>query len=382
MATGDIVQVLDAVTFAQGASQPVILRKRTKNIALLCSNRVADHFCFLQSIGISDAGIINGTPLGSLALGAATGRDMGLVQWHNDIFSVLSNDQYAQVHLWTVSCDDSGNLPASHIDYLQLANASNLNIKSDILKVHTSVALIGETYSATPTMVQTVIVSEAGGIAASVADSMDLSDRPRAQKLRYSAGNIIVELWKGATEVIVSTYACAGDGALSASPIDSWTVVATPIHRIGFSKVSDSVFAMFIKHGDNSGNLHTFSINVDGTINKAYLDSEQVEATLVEGCQMVEMGSGYFVVAYRYSATILRLKTYFIADDGTIQNGHIGTIDRAFANAGNPSMEFLGGDIWVLVYQSPTTTIHFDTLEITMPGVAGPHHEMIMKIGP
>lgn len=382
MATGDIVKVLDAKTFSQGSSQPAILRKRTKNIALLCQNRVADSICFLQSIGISDVGIINATPLDSLVLGSAMGRDMGLVHWHEDIFAVLANDPVAHVHLWTVSCDDAGNLPISPIDYLQLADASNRTIRSDILKVHTSVALIGETYSISPATVQTVIVSELGGIDAAVADSMDLPEKPKNQRLRYAAGNIIVELWKGTTEAIVSTYACAADGALSASPIDSWTVAATAIDTFGFVKVSNSVFAMFIRHADNSGNIHTFSIQADGKINKAYIDSEVVEATISNFPEMTEMGSGYFIVAYKLSAAFLRVKTYYIADDGTIQNGHIGTIDRAFTDTGSLFMEFLGGNIWALLYNSPGTTCHFDTLEITMPVTERPHHEMIMGIGP
>jgi len=94
------------------------------------------------------------------------------------------------------------------------------------------------------------------------------------------------------------------------------------------------------------------------------------------------MGGGYFILGYRFDATTLRMKTYFIALDGTIQDGHIGTMDRAFSDVSDLFFEHLTGDIWTLIFLSPGTSIHLDTLEIETPTEERPHHEMMMKIGP
>lgn len=382
MALGDIVGLLDSETFAQNQNQPPILRKRSKNIVLLCSTDIATVKCLVRSIAINDSGIIDATPEDSLILGTEAGRDMGLIHWVENIFAVIANDQAGAQHLWTVSCDENGVIPATVTDYMALAGAANFLLRSDLLKPHDGVLLIGQSRSITPKMLETALITDAGLMADTPQDSMDLPLQPRIQRLRHGLGDRIVELYRDGGKIYISTYTCTDGGGLPANVIDTWEVTVPAGEHMALSKVTNTVYAMFIKQTDNSGQIHTFSINVNGTINKSYLDSEQVEATLLTALEMTEMGAGFFILGYRATTLLLRMKTYFISDAGVIQDGHIGTMDRAFGDVSDLFFEHLNGDIWTLIYTSPGTTIHLDTLDIETPIEAGPHHEMIMKIGP
>lgn len=382
MALGDIIALLDSETFAQNQTQPPIIRKRNKNIVLLCSSAPTAVPCYVRSIYINDSGLITATPEDFLSLGALAGRDMALIHWVDDIFAVLSNDSDGAQHLWTVACDASGVIPASFTDYMALAPAANMSIRSNLIKPHDGVLLICPTNSITPAMVQTALITDAGLMGASPADSMDLPLQPRIQRSRHGLGDRIVTLYRDGGKIYISTYSCTDAGDLPANVIDSWEVAVPSGDHMALVKVSNTVYAMFVKHTDNTGQIHTFSINANGTINKSYIDSEQVEAILHTALEMKEMGAGYFICSYRFDATTLRIKTYFIALDGTIQDGHIGTMDRPFATVSDIFFEHLNGDIWTMIFLSPGTTIHLDTIEIETPILAGPHHEMVMKIGP
>jgi len=231
-------------------------------------------------------------------------------------------------------------------------------------------------------MVQTALITDAGFMGDDPAASMDLPLRPRIQRSRHGLGDRIVELYRDGGKIYISTYSCTNTGALPANVIDSWEVAVPSGDHMALCKVSNTVYAMFVKHTDNTGKIHTFSINANGTINKSYIDTEQVELVLHTALEMKEMGGGYFILGYRFDATTLRMKTYFISLGGTIQDGHIGTMDRAFGNVSDLFFEQLNGDIWTLIFLSPGTTIHLDTLEIETPTEERSHHEMMMKIGP
>ncbi|GAH36473.1 unnamed protein product [marine sediment metagenome] len=58
------------------------------------------------------------------------------------------------------------------------------------------------------------------------------------------------------------------------------------------------MFAVFVRENGTGAQIHTFSIKPDGTINKSWEHSVQVEAAAIGALHMMEMGQGYFVLAY------------------------------------------------------------------------------------
>lgn len=382
MPLGDIVQVLSTKNFPVYNNQPATLRKRNKNYVLLCAPLPDLEKAAIRSIYINDSGIINDSHTDFLSFGPTSGRDMGLIHWHGNIFAVISNDQTGAQHLWTVSCDSTGVIPDSTEDYLEVWAASNYNLRTNLLKIHNTILVIGQPKAITPNMVQTVQISGAGHMGDEHADGMDLPEQPRTQRLRHGPGNIIVELFRDDSVTHVVTYTCTGTGLLPAEVDDDWIIPVLTGDHMALCQVSETVYAIFIQQADLTGQIHTFSINPNGTINKSYLDSEKIETELVGYLEMIEMGQGYFLLGYRFSSTILRIKTYYISETGTIQDGHIGTGDISINNALNPSFEHLNGDIWTIIYSSPDTTLNLDTFEIVTPIAGVPHHEMIMGMGP
>lgn len=382
MAIGDFGAVLDSDAFVQAASYPPILRKRTKNVVLLLSSNPGNILPHLRSIAITDAGLINTTPLGSLDLGATAGRDMGLIHWVDDIFVVYANDQTAASRVWSVKCTDAGVLTEPPGNVLIVGQASNITRRTALMKPHDGVLLTGPAYPYPGVHLQTILIPDAGTMPGSITESMDIPVRPRTQRNRQGAGDRIINLSATMTELYIDSFTCTATGVLSATPTDSWGPMTVAIDHTSLCKISDTVFVVFSMDADTSIHLRTFSINADGTINKAWLHEEQVEVAGTAHTHMMEMGQGYFVLAYTMAAPNWRLRTCSIAVDGTIT--FLDSKDLISANRGNPRFEHLTGDIWTLTYEDVAQSVRIDTIEISTPAVGDniTHNELMVGIGP
>ncbi|GAI29750.1 unnamed protein product, partial [marine sediment metagenome] len=147
MALGDIVEVLDSKPFTQQSGQPATLRKRSNNIVVLASNILGSGLAAVRSIYISYLGIIKATPETSRYFDKPSIHDMGLIHWDGDIFALTSQDDSAKQHLWTFSCNEAGTIPEGFVDYLELFGAASIDLRSDLLKIHGSILVTGQSYS-------------------------------------------------------------------------------------------------------------------------------------------------------------------------------------------------------------------------------------------
>jgi len=382
LALGDIVSVIDTQGFALYNAQPLFLCKRNKNIVVLLSQDLTDNPPLVRAISINDSGEINATPTGSLVLDAGAGRDLALIHWYENIFVAMVNDEFAANRLISFSVSDAGFIPGSIIASLDLATAANFAHISDLLQIHDTVIVTGETYPADPNHVESAIVSIAGSFSAGLADILTLPTRPREQRLRQGSGNRIVEAYTSANVINIVSFTCTALGAMPATPDDSWAWFTSDTERISLCKVTDLVYAIFTLDTDDHAWIRTFSIKVDGTINKSLIDSEDVDLAGDGVAYMLELFHGYFIVAHQVSGIPGRIKTYFISDAGVITDGHLSTRDIALTGFAQPSILHLQGDIYAMAFLNTNSEIMIYTLEIETPVDARSHHEMIMKVGP
>jgi len=382
VAIGDFGDVLDSQTFTQIENQPPNLRRRNDNVALLLTQAPAHGYIHIRSLDIDNAGLIDATPLDTFEILTITHRDMGLLHWLDDVFVVYTNNHVAAGLLHTVGCDEDGEIADSQLDYLQVANASNVVRRSELIKPHDGVLLTGPSCHESTNANNTVLITDGGIMPASVADTMALPNAFNLQSLRQGAGDWIVCLAALPAEYRIHTFTCTDAGVLPAAVHDTWGPIASAQDLSSLCRISSTMFAVFVKDDDNSLQIHTFSIQPDGDINKSWEDSEQVEAAGGGSPHMMEMGEGYFVLAYTTADPNWKIKTYFIATDGTIQDGAIDSKDMTSGNRGNERFEQQNGNIWTFTYEESAGVVRIDTILILTPGVEGPHNELVFGIGP
>lgn len=382
MPIGDFGDLLDSQTYTQMENQPPNLRKRTKNVVVLLTQAQANQHIYLRSIAIDDAGLITAIPLGFFEGTHNYNRDMGLLHWLDDVFVVYTNDSSGRGNLWTILCEEDGTFPAQTPDYLRIADFSNVARRSHLYKPHNGILLTAPSTQDNFQPLETVGITDAGVMPDSGTGSLAFANAFRQHRVRQAAGDRIISLASSEATYYIYSHTCTDAGVLLVSPSDTWGPIATAGEYIALCKISDTVFAVLVVESAADMQIHTFSIKANGDINKSWIDSEQVEASLIGHPQMVEMGGGYLLLAYIMVGVRWRLKSYFIAEDGTIQDGAIGTKDLTSGFRGNPWLEHLNGDIWTFTYEEATKTIRIDTIDVETPSVTIAHNELVFGIGP
>ena len=382
MALGDIVQVLDTQGFAVHALTDIVGCARNANIAVLLTRDLASGHPLARSIAISNAGLITATPEDSLVLHDHNMTDPGLIHFYDDVFVSITHDDSGYTRLISFLVSDVGAIPAARADLLQIANSSNTNHISELLRVHDHVLLTGSCRASDPKNIETVITSYLGIFTDPPADSMQLSISPFETRFRQGSGTRIVGLFNRSYELNIFTFTCTASGIIPATPTDTWLSYTSATSFSSLAKVTDLVYAVLGLDVGGNAVIRTFSINADGTINKSFIDTETVEAASADQAFMTEIGGGYFIVAYGVSGVPGRLRTYFIADDGTITDGHISSLDITSNSFSLVSMFHLQGDIWGMAFVGSATEVLLYTLEIETPSDEVPHHEMMLGMGP
>ena len=382
MASGDFGAVLDSKTFLQYEGQPPTLRKRNANVALLVSQGPAFLQVCLRSIAIDDAGLIDATPINLIGISNGTARDMGLLHWLDNVFVAYVNDHTAKGMLYTIACDDDGTITEPPLDSLVIGQASNIQRRSNLTKPHDGILLTAVANPYPNVFLQTVTITDAGIMPPAVTDSMNLPYGNRVQIVRQGAGDRIIDLLSVMAEYWIYSLTCTDAGDLPGSVTDYWGPLPSSTDWNSLCKVSDSVFAVLSQDASLSVYLRTFSINPDGTINKTWIDEELVDTVGPSQLHIMEMEQGYFVLAYTFTGPKWRLKTYFIAPDGTIQDGGIDFLDRSTGVRGSPWLEHLNGNIWTFTNEDSLGVIRVDTIEIQTPTAGNTHNELVFGIGP
>lgn len=382
MAVGDIVQVLDTQGFVLYSGHPLKLCKRNKNIVVLLSQNVDTTRPLARAISINDSGTINATPTGSLILWDTHGRDPGLIHLGGNIFIAITNDHLTNVRLISFSVSDVGVIPGLIADDLIMGSAANFTHISDLLQPHAGIIIHGQCKSFAPGNIQTARVSGGGTFQSPYEDDLETSSTPYECRMRQAAGNRIVAAFSYGSHINICTFTCNSAGEMPDTPTDTWDSFTSGTNYLSLCKVTDLVYAILTLDDDDICRIRTFTINVDGSINKSFEDTEAVGTAGNTLAYMIEIGSGYFIVAYQVSGIPGRLKTYYISNTGVIQDGHISTLNIAESAFNFVSIVHLQGDIYALAFENTSTEIMIYTLEIKTPTDGVPHHEMMIGIGP
>jgi len=382
LAIGEFISVLDTQGFALYSGKHHQLCKRNKNVVVLLSPQTTNHNALVRSILINDAGSITATPEDSLQLWATVSSDFALIHWSGDVFVAMVNDNLGKNRLITFTVSGAGVIPAAITDFMALANSSNLNSLSQLLRPYDEIILTAPCLGAANTRLESANVLLNGAMPDNPIDDVDLGIQPAQCRFRHGSGERIVGAFCGGAALNIFSFTCDVNGSLPATPDDAWSAYAITSPNLGFAKVTNYVYAIFTNDNDNNVRIRTFSINPDGTINKSFIDTEVVGAAVDVGPYMVELGEGYFIVAYSPTTSVGRLKTYFIDTDGEITDGEIDSHDPACTGFGIVTMVHLFDNNWALCFQNTNTEIMIHTLSIQTPGAALSHGEMTMGMGP
>lgn len=195
--------------------------------------------------------------------------------------------------------------------------------------------------------------------------------------------NYFVMTFEASNQALVATAHVSDLGVVTAVDLQS---VKGP--HVGFPgkvpcvKVSSTIIAIAYGGESSDGFIQTVEINATGTIITALVDIYEFDTTEAQVMDIISVEQNYFVVLYIDASGHGQLKSFYIDDAGAITTPFLSTfeIEDTVLSSGRlapfestcllPAYQGVGGDGFI------------KSVDIELAATGGPHHEMIMKVGP
>ena len=177
---------------------------------------------------------------------------------------------------------------------------------------------------------------------------------------------------------IVGTFTCDSAGNLGANFIDTFTITGVPTNALyapDIIKVANAtnIFAVASTDDLNDGWVTTLTINNDGSIDDAALDSWEFDTSFGRYVSIWHRSGTVYMITYGGAVPNGYIITFNIQDDGTLPSvpGEGGRIDtKAIWNQLNlrAAVFPISGDVYAFVWHGNDNDSFVNTREITAAG--------------
>ena len=173
---------------------------------------------------------------------------------------------------------------------------------------------------------------------------------------------------------ILKTFSIDKAGAIGAATIASFTFEATACYFPSIIQIYGTTYA--VAYSDDGGavglQVKTITINPNGTLGAAAIDSLVLDSGLCYESHMILASDGIVAVCYRGPDWDGWLKTVSVDSAGSIGAAAIDSLE--FAPTGNiagPTMVHVSGNIFAIFYRNQTNGMTTDTVDIDSAGNIG-----------
>jgi len=169
----------------------------------------------------------------------------------------------------------------------------------------------------------------------------------------------------------VVTVTIEGDGQVGAAVIDTLTFDAGFGAFARIIHISGDVYAIVYQGPDNDGWLCTVTIESDGQIGAAVIDTLEFETGICQYPRIIHISGDVYAIAYQGVDSDGWLCTVTIESDGQIGAAVIDTLEFDHTQGIAPCIIHISGDVYAVSYQGPDGDGWLCTVTIESDGQIG-----------
>ena len=337
---------------------------------------------YVTTFSIDAAGAISNTILATLALSPSWGVLPHIIKIAANIFAIVYQGTNYYLTVETVSISDNG---------LTIASLNELVIVSldcrapKIIHVAGSVYAVSYLQTAITTVKVSVFTISAAGAIGGISDTIALTTAGNYfTNILNVSGDIYAVLYQDTVNgYSVATIEISTGGVIADTVIDTQIIDAATLNvAFGMTEALPGVFAIAHTGTDLDGFVSTVTISAAGAISAVVDTLEIWTADASEFC-IIHIGNG--ICAITLKKTLLldgNVTTVSIDASGNIGATVIDTLDFELTNYVNGMILRITSDIYAVFYGGPGSDGFVRTLDISTPPPGGPHHEMMLGMGP
>ena len=253
-----------------------------------------------------------------------------------------------------------------------------------IVRVSSDICAIAYTGDLAHGQLVTVSINAAGEIGAAVIDSKEFyANGTYDIKIINVSGNIYAIAYKDeANDGQLVTVSIDAEGAIGEAVIDSFEFDAGAAYENSLLRINENVVAIVYRDATVGGKIVTVLINMAGGIGAAVIDSLYFDAVRGIKPSIAHVSGDIYAIAYQGVDDDGWIKTVSINAAGEIGAAIIDSLEFDAVQSGAPSIAHVSGNIYAIAYQDidgdgQVKTIDIETAILTRMT----QHLMIMGVG-
>ena len=381
MAYGDIGAVIDTLEFDTGQALDCWGIHVSGDVYVVAYQGPGSNL-YVTTFSIDAAGAISNTILATLALSPSWGVLPHIIKIAANIFAIVYQGTNYYLTVETVSISDDG---------LTIASIAELALNALDSRAPKIIHVAGNIYAVsylqtgvTTVKVMTITITPAGGITGLI-DTISLTTAGNYYTSIVAVGGSIfaVQYIDTVSGVSVATIEISAGGVITDTVIDTQIIDAATLNRAHvMTEALPGVFVIAHTGTDLDGFVSSVTISAAGAIS-AVLDTLEIFTADSEQFHIIHIGLG--ICAVTFKKTVLldgTITTIEVDAAGAIKDTIDDTLDFETTSFVDGMLLRITGDIYAVFYGGPGNDGFVRTLNISTPPPGGPHHEMMLGMGP
>jgi major membrane immunogen (membrane-anchored lipoprotein) len=380
MAYGDIGAVIDTLEFDAGYTErPSVVHVSGDVYAI--AYRGVDDDGWLKTVTIESDGQIGAAVIDSFEFDAVAGDYPEIIHVSGDVYAIVYQCDALDGCVTTVTIEANGQVGAAVIDSLEFDAAACYD--PGIIHVSGDVYAIAYTGWAGDGFLKTVTILANGQIGAAAISSLEFeTDRCTKPDFIHISGDVYAIAYQGPLYYgRVTTVTIEADGQIGVAVIDSFVFDAATIDYPKIIHIAGDVYAIVYQDAGLDGWVATVTIEADGQIGAAVIDTFEFFAGIIYP-SVVHVGLGnVYAIACQGPDLDGWIATVTIEADGQIGAAVIDTFEFDEEDGHAPVITHVSGDVYAIAYRGVDGDGWLKTLDIGTTPLGGPKHLMILGVG-
>ena len=216
----------------------------------------------------------------------------------------------------------------------------------------------------------TVEIADNGDITDSITDSFKFDDwRGHEPDIIHISGNTYAIAYRGiGDDGFLKTVEIANNGTITDSITDSLEFDNQKGHDPDIIHISGNIYAIAYRGNNDDGFLKTVEIASDGDITDPVIDTFEYDTDKGHEPDIIHISGNIYAIAYRSDSNFDFLLTVEIANNGTITDTVIDTLDFVADKGYEPDIIHVSGNIYAIAYRGNNDDGFLDTVEVANNG--------------
>ena len=320
---------------------------------------------YLKTIGITSGGHIS--VIDTFSFDTFDGYSSSAIHISGTIYAIAYGGFNNSGILKTVEIASNGQITGSTIDSLEFDTYGR---DTKIIHINGTVYAIVYRGPGEDGFVKTVEIASDGQITNSIIDTLEFDTSYGYEpKIIHINGDFYAIVYRGPdSDGFVKTVEIASDGQITNSIIDTLEFGVFRCYYPNIIHINGDVYAIVYRGWGDDGFLKTVNMVNDGTIIDKVIDTFEFDKSYCYYPNIVHVNGDIYAIAYTGPGSDGFLKTIEIANTGTITNSVIDTLEFDTSYARYSDIVHANDTVFAIAYMGPSNDGFVKTVEIANNG--------------